>query len=423
MPPSRPDADNAPIAVEGLRPQLGASGWRRLRCAHYISPVRLSKGGPVRVVLDLGATLAARGHRVTLLTSDAADVPAGWNAADSRTPTVITLEEPGRFTKLLPRSALDRAARVLEECDVLHLHGAWEPPNLQFARLARRIKLPYVVTVHGMLDDWCMRQQSVKKRTFLSLFGRRLFEGAAAVQCTARAEAEQASKHLGKATTVVLPNLVDLSPFDTLPGPGLAHAAFPDSRTDLPKVLFLSRLHPKKGVELLIAAAALLRGRGRPLRVLVAGSGDPHYEQSLRDLVRRQKLEDVVKFLGLVRGAEKVSLYQAADVFVLPTSQENFGLVLAEAMACLTPVVTTKGVDIWREVQGAGGVIVEPTPAALAAAITELLANQSRRREAGEIGRRWVYQTLGPDQLLQRYEDLYFAAAAGRTASTQPRTA
>jgi len=110
-------------------------------------------------VLDLGATLAARGHDVTLLTSDAADVPADWMAGGRRSPKVITLEEPGRFTKLLPASALKRAARVLEECDVLHLHGAWEPPNPQFARIARRIKLPYVVTVHGMLDDWCMRQQ------------------------------------------------------------------------------------------------------------------------------------------------------------------------------------------------------------------------------------------------------------------------
>src|SRR2546423_12957957 len=127
MPPSRPDvenpADNPLIPVEGLRPQAGASAWRRLRCAHYISPVRLTTGGPVRAVLALGATLAARGHGVTLLPSDAADVPPGWVAGDPHTPNVITLEESGRFTKLLPRSALERAAAVLEGCDVLHLHG------------------------------------------------------------------------------------------------------------------------------------------------------------------------------------------------------------------------------------------------------------------------------------------------------------
>src|SRR5688572_12440892 len=123
-----------------------------LRCAHYLSEVRLSAGGVVRAVLDLCATLAAKGHHVTLLTYDAADVPPGWLAGGPYSPTITTLERPGRFTKLLPAAAIARAQDALSNCQVLHLHGTWEPTNLQFARLARRIKLPYVVTVHGMLD-------------------------------------------------------------------------------------------------------------------------------------------------------------------------------------------------------------------------------------------------------------------------------
>ena len=355
--------------------------------------------------------MAARGHHVTLLTSDSADVPPGWLAGGTALPCVITLQEPGRFAQLLPRAALNRAAETLASCDVLHLHGAWEPANRQFARLSRRIKIPYVVTVHGMLDDWSMAQRPLKKKLYLALGGLRFFERAAAVQCTARAELEQAAKHLGKSRGVVIPCLVDLSPFDALPGPVPAHAAFPDSSTDLPKVLLLSRLHPKKGIEVLIGAAALLRRRGRPVRVLVAGRGDASYEAELRALVRQQGLEDDVKFLGLVRGVEKVSLYQAADVFALPTSQENFGLVLPEAMACRTPVVTTRGVDIWQEIQAAGATIADATPAAFADAIAKLLDDPARRAQVGERGRRWVYETLGPDSLLPRYEAFYAGTA------------
>jgi glycosyltransferase involved in cell wall biosynthesis len=184
-------------------------------------------------------------------------------------------------------------------------------------------------------------------------------------------------------------------------------------KTDLPKVLFLSRLHPKKGIEVLFDAAALLRDGGKQVRVLVAGSGDAAYEAGLREFVRRRGLEATVKFLGLVTGVAKTSLFEAADVFVLPTSQENFGLVLPESMACRTPVITTRGVDIWQEVQSAGGVIVDATPAAVAAAIEQVLADP-RRREIGERGRRWVFDTLGPDQLFARYESLYRDAAAAR---------
>ena len=123
--------------------------------------------------------------------------------------------------------------------------------------------------------------------------------------------------------------------------------------------------------------------------------------------MRRKNLDDAVKFLGLVRGVEKTSLYEAADLLVIPTSQENFGLVFPEAMACRTPVVTTKGVDIWQEIESAGATIVEPTPAAVASAIDNLLSDPVNLRDIGDRGRRWVFDTLGPDQLLAQYESLY----------------
>jgi glycosyltransferase involved in cell wall biosynthesis len=117
-------------------------------------------------------------------------------------------------------------------------------------------------------------------------------------------------------------------------------------------------------------------------------------------------------FLGLVSGVEKLSVYQAADLFVLPTSQENFGFVFPEALACGVPVVTTKGVDTWPELEGSGGAMIVPAEAAaMAEAIRQLLADPDRCRRMGAKGREWVLREFGGTAVVERYEALYADAA------------
>jgi len=274
--------------------------------------------------------------------------------------------------------------------------------------------VPYLLSVHGMLDDWSMSQRSVKKRIYLALAGRRLLNQSAAVHCTADAELAQAGKWFSRQTqTAVLPYLVDLTPFETLPGPAAGLELIPGPMRNQPKALFLSRLHEKKGVDVLIRAMALMRDAGTPVVAVIAGTGDAAYENELKALVFELKLSDRVAFLGMVRGIAKISLYQAVDMLVLPTQQENFGLVLTEAMACGTPVVTTRGTDIWKEIQTAGAVICDRTPEDIAREITSLLDNPRQRTDRGSSGRDWVLSTLATAPLSQKYELLYRRLAEG----------
>jgi glycosyltransferase involved in cell wall biosynthesis len=289
---------------------------------------------------------------------------------------------------------------------MVHLHGPWETANAQAAGIARGLGKPYVLTVHGMLDEWSMAQKRVKKRVYLAVAGNRLLAGAARVHCTAEAELDQARRWMPRANGVVLPYVVDLSDYAEPPGPELARATFPATNGEGWKVLFLSRVHPKKGVDLLIRAAAELRRRGRACAVLIAGPGEAGYVDSLRRLARESGVGGAVHFLGMVRGAEKLSLYRAADVFVLPTSQENFGLVLVEAMACGTPVVTTRGVDIWKELQGAGAEIVDAGAGAIAAGVEAVMG---RAAELGGRGREWVMRELNPRRVVGEYVGMYEA--------------
>jgi glycosyltransferase involved in cell wall biosynthesis len=136
----------------------------------------------------------------------------------------------------------------------------------------------------------------------------------------------------------------------------------------------------------------------------------------LRAITERRRLSDCIEFLGFVSGDIKTSLYKAADIFVLPTHQENFGIVLVEAMVCGTPVITTRGVDIWPELESSGGVVItNGDPQSLADGIRMLLRDESHRGEMAERGRAWVRRYLDPPRVIRMYEERYKAAIAQRT--------
>ena len=376
-----------------------------LRLTYYIPAIRLEQGGVVRAVLDWCTVFARRGHKVRLFVYEAKDLPADWLKGLPGLPLLVVLPNPFGPGKLFTKAALKIVDAALADSDVLHLNAPWLDGNRQLARLARRRHVPYVVTVHGMLDDWSMSQRGSKKRLYMKLFGTRFLDRAAAVHCTAEGERRQASKWFHNKNVPVLPCMLDITQFEDMPGPGLARAAIPALTCECRLILFLSRLHEKKGLELLLRAFALLRQRGAMHRLIIAGNGDPGYVNSLKKLANELGIAEATFFVGLVVGPEKISLYEACDVFVLPTMQENFGIVLVEALACCLPVVTTKGTDIYPEVSAAGGLITDWQPASIADAVSRILAETDGER--GPRGRRWVLENLATEPLAAKYESLY----------------
>lgn len=400
-----------------------------MRLVHFVDSTDLRDGGVPRFVLDAARVMAQAGHASTILTMDQTDAPHAWvaNRGDNagmaplatQLPLVRQVEQSKLGNKVLTADAMRQVRTALQHTDVVHLHCVWSIANLQIAAACRAMGVPYVVSTHGMLDDWSMSQGQLKKRLYLRLGGRTMLERAAHVHCTAMGEAEQAQQWFSRGNAFVTPYLMDLSDFRSLPGSKLAEDAFAPVReakaAGTPVVLFLSRVHHKKGIELLIEAAAQLKTRGQAACYVIAGTGEQAYIDSLIAMATRLGVMDMFHFVGMVKGATKISLYQAADLFALPTSQENFGLVLTEAMACGTPVVTTTGTDIWKDIASSGaGMIADRSGGAFADAIGSLLASRSTLREMSEKARPWVFANFSEDVLTRRFVELY------RTAMGQP---
>jgi len=191
-------------------------------------------------------------------------------------------------------------------------------------------------------------------------------------------------------------------------------------------------LHYKKRPDLLVAAARALRDKGHRFNVVFAGPLDAEYKSGLMEYAKKIGVDDITTVLGMVPAEYKPSLFAACDLFVLPTSMENFGFVYFEALASGTPVVTTKGTDTWHEIEASGGgrivgMIASDVAdgsvgggdvAELAQAIGGLITDREQLRAMGRAGRRWVCDNLDPDVVVGKYIALYEEAIRGKRRST-----
>jgi glycosyltransferase involved in cell wall biosynthesis len=379
-----------------------------MRIFHFLTSARYKVGGPARAVIDLCASLSSRGHEVTLATWDGADLPEHWTEGKANIPTVIQVPRPALGGRMYMRPSTGPLADLVENQDLVHVHGMWEIVNVQLCGEAARRGIPYFISVRGMLNDWAMRQGRFKKRVYLALVGDRWLRGACKLHLTAEAELEQASVWFPRSMGRVIPDLLDLEPFVDLPGAERARRAFP-SDTGRPRLLFLSRLHRVKGLEVLLNALRMLKDRHIAVCALIAGNGENNYVNSLKQMAVSLGLSnDECRFLGPVTGTMKLSLYQSADLFVLPTSQENFGFVFIEALACRLPVVTTTGADIWPELKASSAAIITDGRAeSIVDIVATLLARPDELRRMGTCGRDWVFRDMNPKRIVESFESMY----------------
>lgn len=301
-----------------------------------------------------------------------------------------------------------------EGFDLVHVHSLYCFPGIAGLLVARARKLPYVISLHDALAPVQRRKSRRKKALANWVFLRRALDEAAAIVYTTAGEREAAAPMRIRARTAVLSWGFSCAPFAALPERGSFRARFLNG-SNSPLVLFLGRLTEKKGLDRLMAAFKQVL-RCEPEAILViAGDGDPpRYRRVVDRWVAEQGLGAHTVFTGLLRGTSKLAALTDADLFVLPSSSENFGIAMFEAMACRVPVIISSGVQLSSDVCAHRAGLVADRPCDLAAAICRLLCDRELRRELGDRGYAYARQ-FGWDKTAARLIDLYREILSERT--------
>ncbi|MFD0798203.1 glycosyltransferase [Maribacter chungangensis] len=366
-----------------------------MKIAHVISSIDTAGGGPSRSVTHLLRNMGGNFSSLSLaLYTGKTQNPILFQFIASN----INL----RFYEFKKLGKLDGLEKQLAEdnLDLLHGHAIWDLPVHQMAKMARRLKVPYIITPRGMLEPWSLQQKRVKKQLALKLYQFKDLRLAACLHATAQMEVDSIRALGLKNPIALIPNGVPVEDFVV--------KDFESERVTK-KILFLSRIHPKKGIENLITAwsqlsPALVQGWS----VDIIGNGASAYIENLKKNIAEQGLSEIMKIKAPLDGKDKVLAYQEATFFVLPTHSENFGIVVAEALACGTPVITTKGAP-WQDLQSYEcGLWINIGVEALKTALEEAIQMPSQHiMQMGVNGRKLIEEKYSMEAVARKMHSLY----------------
>ncbi|MEG3860208.1 hormogonium polysaccharide biosynthesis glycosyltransferase HpsP [Microcoleus sp. herbarium12] len=414
-----------------------------MRILQIIPSISLVYGGPSQMVLGLSAALASQGIDVTIITTDSngdigqdpLDVPLNQPIKQNGYEIIYFRCSPFRRYKF-SLSLLQWLNENARQFDLAHIHALFSPVTTFAATIARGHKLPYIIRPCGMLDPADLQKKQFLKQVYAAILERPNLAGAAAIHFTSKQEAK-ISERFGLHSTSKMPVPRDLviplgvtadfdrafpvSPFLTKAGGERTEVlttnfsvanSYPDILTNpqIPIILFMSRIERKKGLELLIPALESILADHLKFNFILAGSNpqDADYETQIKVQIKKSSLEEFTTITGFVSGDLKAEMLRKADLFVLPSYYENFGIAVAEAMAAGVPVVISDRVYICDDIQQAeAGWVVPLEVGDLANSIKSALLNPEERKRRGLNGKEYAEKHYNWEALARQTIEAY----------------
>lgn len=389
-----------------------------MRILHVIPSVSARRGGPSVAVRAMAESVSQRGVEVHIAATDDdgpghLTVPLGQPIPQGGVTYWYFRRQSRFYTFSWPLTRW--LAQQVAEYDLLHIHALFSYASLPASLAARRAGVPYIVRPLGTLNQWGIQhRRPLLKRLSMSLIERPLLAHAARIHYTSEQERLEAEAVGVRGPWAIFPIGVELPNPATLPPPERFLARYPylAGRT---RLLFLSRLDPKKGLELLLDAFALVHREEPETALVVAGNGESRYLVALQARAEALGIAQAVTWAGFLTGEEKHAALAAADLFVLPSHSENFGIAAVEAMAAGLPLVLSDQVAIHREVaQGGAGLITPCAVPPLTQALLTLVREPLRRAQMAQASRALAHQHFSTQAMGANLLTLYRAVVDGR---------
>ena len=360
-----------------------------MKIIHYIPSIDRTAGGTSTYMQVLAKGLGELAE-VHIITHDSE------NSLPIENCTVHYVPEYNPFKRSWKRLVTNLIDEV--KPDIVHVNCCWMPACAAVQRIAQKRGYKVVLTPHGMLEPWIIRRHYwTRKFPALLFYQKTAIRKADCLQATAESEYDNLL-HLGYNDRISVVKL----------GIDAAGIKMKESWKKTHQILFLSRVHVKKGINFLIEAAEALKDELQGYKILVAGEGDADYVSALKQQIVYKGLQDIVQLIGGVYGDEKWRLFQTSDFFVLPTHSENFGLAIAESLASGTPVITTVGTP-WSDLNTShSGAWIEIGMQPLVEAMRKFLAMTDEELERmGHNGRKLIETKYSAKVMAKEMMEVY----------------
>ena len=379
-----------------------------MKIIQSIASLNKSNGGTTFFATDLSRALAQLGLKVSLITQVYAKEDNLYIPPKDEVQTILVEHTkrilPDIHLKLF-RNKLKK--HLNKKNTIVHITGLWLPITHTTIVEAKKLNLPIIISPQGMLEPWSLRHSFWKKKLAWFLYQHRDIRVAKVFHATAEQEAENLRRLGIRQPIAIIPNGVNFESLKIFKSKNFSITKMKGYKShEMRTLLFLSRIHPKKGLIELVEAWSRVRPRG--WRVVVAGPDEDGHRAKVEARIMNKGLTEDFQFVGSVDGEEKAALYRSADLFILPTFSENFGIVVAEALAYGLPVITTKNAP-WQGIEKYHcGWWINSDVKSIATALSEACASSPEvLRKMGDRGRIYAEKAFGWAQIARQMLEVY----------------